>query len=420
MEKNIVLNDYYLLGANLGASYSEYIHSAFGNESYKSLSVNAFEFEAIMRNRKFKGLNVTTPYKGIALKFLNELDVIADATHSVNLIIKENGKLIGYNSDYYGLKYLLEKNNVSLKGQVVVILGSGGSAKTIAYLAKMSETKKIYIVSRNPDHEKISYQDLKDIKATILFNATPLGQAPNYGMPDLDFEKLTSLKTVVDLNYNPFLNFFMQEAHRHGIKVIGGLEMLVEQARISEELFQDKKFDQSLNNDIVRFLKSSMNICLIGMPYNGKTTIGQELAKLMEREFVDIDALIEEQEKMSISEIFAKKGEKYFRQVETELIKEVSLHHDLVISVGGGAVLSDQNMQFLRLNGLVFLLNRPSENIVYSDDRPCCVDREDYEKLWQERKDKYYHFADVVIENVESKEKIASAIKEKFYETISD
>ncbi len=420
MEKNIVLNDYYLLGSNLGASFSEYIHCAFGNESYKPLSVNTLEFEKIMQNRKFKGLNITAPYKELALKYLNELDLIADATHSVNLVIKENGKLIGYNSDYYGLKYLLEKNDISLKNQVVAILGSGGSAKTIAHLAKNCDAKEVYIVSRKPKGEEISYLDLASVNASILFNATPLGQAPNYERPDIDFEELTSLKTVIDLNYNPFRNFFIQDANKYGLKAISGLEMLVEQARISEELFQDKKFEQSLNKEIVHFLKSSMNICLIGMPYSGKTTVGQDLAKLMEREFVDIDAMLEEQEQMSISEIFAKKGEKYFRQAETELIKEISLHHDLIISVGGGTVLSEQNMQFLRLNSLVTLLKRPSENIVFSNDRPCCVNREDYEKLWQERKDKYYHYADAILGNDRDKEKIATAIKEKFYEIISD
>jgi len=420
MEKNIVLNDYYLLGANVGESYSEYIHNAFGNESYKLLPINVSEFESIMQKGHFKGLNITAPYKELAIKFMNVLDPIAEATNSTNLIIRENDKLLGYNSDYYGLKYLLEKNNILLKDQVVAILGSGGSAKTIAYLAKNSDAKEIYIVSRKPKNEEISYRDLANIKATILFNATPLGQAPNYEKPDLDFAKLTSLKVVIDLNYNPFRNFLMQEAQSQGIKAIGGLEMLVEQARISEELFQDKKFNQSLNKDIVRFLKSSMNICLIGMPYSGKTTVGHQLAKLMEREFIDVDAMIEEQEKMAISEIFAKKGEEYFRQVEKNLIREISLNHDLIISVGGGAVLDEQNMQFLRLNSLVFLLTRPIENITFSNDRPTCLNHFDYEKLWQERQDKYNKFADVVLENATTKEEVTEKVKEKFYEIISD
>jgi shikimate kinase len=116
------------------------------------------------------------------------------------------------------------------------------------------------------------------------------------------------------------------------------------------------------------------NIVLTGFMGTGKTTIGKELSKKLHMKLVDIDAEIEKSQEMKINDIFKIHGEQYFRDIETDMIKQFSRGRDIIISTGGGAVLRDENMEALHENGIVFCLSASTETIMErtarSEDRP--------------------------------------------------
>ncbi len=116
------------------------------------------------------------------------------------------------------------------------------------------------------------------------------------------------------------------------------------------------------------------NIVLTGFMGTGKTAVGRELSRLLSMKFVDIDAEIEKDSEMSISDIFRDFGEKHFRDIESRMIKKVAKEQNLVVSTGGGAVLREENMDALRENGMIFCLDACPATVLKrtarNEDRP--------------------------------------------------
>jgi len=110
-------------------------------------------------------------------------------------------------------------------------------------------------------------------------------------------------------------------------------------------------------------MEKKKNIVLIGFMGTGKTTVGKILAKKLGMNFVDVDELIEKTAGLKISAVFAKLGEAYFRDIETEIIKSITKDSSQVIATGGGAVLRDENLNALKSNGVVFCLTASEELI---------------------------------------------------------
>jgi shikimate kinase len=116
------------------------------------------------------------------------------------------------------------------------------------------------------------------------------------------------------------------------------------------------------------------NIYLVGFMGTGKSTVGKALAKVLNKEFKDLDELIEEREKIKIVEIFEQFGEQYFREVETAVVREISEKENLVIATGGGVVVNEENFSLLKKSGtLITLVASPEtiyERIKDSIERP--------------------------------------------------
>lgn len=115
------------------------------------------------------------------------------------------------------------------------------------------------------------------------------------------------------------------------------------------------------------------NIVLIGFMGTGKSTVGQHLAERLDLEFVDSDEVIEERASREISSIFAEYGEEYFRDLEAEVIRNLSQQQDLVIATGGGVVLRQENIEQLQKKGIIILLTAEPEvilNRVKDSNRP--------------------------------------------------
>ncbi len=158
------------------------------------------------------------------------------------------------------------------------------------------------------------------------------------------------------------------------------------------------------------------NIVLIGLPGCGKTTIGKILASDFNLDFIDTDLLIEKKEDMKIKNIFEIHGESYFRKLEAGICEKISDFENTVISTGGGIVLNPENIINLKINGMIFFIDRKPENILESleaEERPLLKD--DKNKIFtldKERNILYKKYADFIIENNFSCEKTIEDIKE--------
>ena len=106
-----------LLGHPLGHSFSPILHSYFGDYEYSLFDLPETNLQIFFKTRDFKGINVTIPYKEKVIDYLDEKDSSVDEIGSCNTIINKNGSLIGYNTDFYGLKLLIEESGLSMEGK---------------------------------------------------------------------------------------------------------------------------------------------------------------------------------------------------------------------------------------------------------------------------------------------------------------
>ena len=407
--------EYGLIGRKLGHSFSKTLHNLIGNYDYELKEIEPDNLKDFMLKKDFKAINVTIPYKQDVIPFLAEIDPKALKIGAVNTVVNKNGKLLGYNTDFSGLKSLILKNNMVLFGKKVLILGSGGTSKTALAVAEDLGASKIYRLSRQSTEGFITYTEAyeRHTDAEVIINTTPCGMYPNMGESAIDISKFPHLEAVVDAVYNPLSSALVVEARNRGIKTTGGLYMLISQGVFASELFLDKKYPDTLVEDIFEsILKEKQNIVLIGMPASGKTTVGKALAESLGRSFFDSDEEIVKREGAAVSEIFAVKGEEYFRKCESEVIKELSALQSSVIATGGGAVLNPKNTDLLKENGKIFFLDRNLDDIAATPDRPLSSTREDLEKRYKERYPIYCASADYKINCSDEVKENVNAIKE--------
>ncbi len=140
-----------------------------------------------------------------------------------------------------------------------------------------------------------------------------------------------------------------------------------------------------------------MNIVLIGMPGCGKTTVGRIISKLLNIELVDSDDIIIRKRRSLIPKIIAEIGEKGFRKLESDVIKEISKKDNCIIATGGGAIINDQNVENLKKNGILIFIDRDINRIRPRENRPLTNSREKLMKIYEERYAMYLKAADIHI-----------------------
>ena len=155
------------------------------------------------------------------------------------------------------------------------------------------------------------------------------------------------------------------------------------------------------------------NIILCGMMGCGKTTCANLLGGKLGRQVVDTDDLVVKKAGMSISELFAECGEATFRDLESEVIREMSRKNGIIIATGGGAVLREENVDELRANGKLVFLDRPVEELLPTADRPLAMTKEAVLSRWREREVLYRAAADLTVGGEESARKTAESIIER-------
>lgn len=405
---------YRLLGKDVSHSYSAEIYQYLGYD-YGILDLREDKFENFMRNRVFQGLNITMPYKERVIKHLDHLDDVAEEIGVVNTVVKKEGQLWGYNTDYYGLDYLIKKHNINLLNKNILILGTGATSKSAASVFRHHKANKIVKVSRSRGKDSITYDDLQSVlDFDIIINTTPAGMYPNVEEKLIDLSKFNNLQAVIDVIYNPLKTNLIIQAEKLNIKAVGGLEMLVGQAIKSANLFFDEKFKEEKVKEVYqKALSDKLNIVLIGMPTSGKTTIGQKLAKKLNKDFKDVDQIIVEQSKRTIKEMFKQDGEDYFRIKETALIKELSLLNNTVIATGGGSILDKNNIKRLKRNGLIFFIDRAKEKLYAEESRPLTASDEDLDAIFEKRYSLYKKASDFQVKNDKDIDAVVKEIMEK-------
>lgn len=413
--------EYGCIARKLGHSFSAEIHALIGGYDYQLREVPENELDVFMKESKFSGINVTIPYKKDVIPYLFEINDIARRIGSVNTVVNRSGKLYGYNTDYFGLKALLEHNKIELFGRTVLILGTGGTSVTAQVLAADMGAEKVVVISRKQGDGVVNYAaaEQRYSHAHVIINTTPCGMYPdNYCEQNplpLDLSEFSHLEALVDAVYNPLRPAYVRRAQELGVKATGGLYMLVAQACFASEIFRDTKIQTSKIDRIYdELLLTKTNIVLTGMPACGKSTIGRLIANELGREFVDSDAEIVNRTGKEITEIFSEVGEDGFRDIETEVIKDISKRNGIVLATGGGAVLRDENLSALKSNGKVFFLDRPLEWLKPTSDRPTASDKLALRKRYEERHDRYISTADEVIKPTDDAVLNAHLIIERF------
>ena len=135
------MEKYGLLGEKLGHSYSKLIHESFGGYEYDLLPTPRDQVPDFMRKKDFRAINVTIPYKETVMPYLDTISDNARAIGSVNTIVKdETGALHGYNTDKYGFTQLVKRSGIDVSGRKCIVLGSGGSSKTVRVAAARTTT----------------------------------------------------------------------------------------------------------------------------------------------------------------------------------------------------------------------------------------------------------------------------------------
>ena len=396
-----------LLGRKLQHSYSPMIYNLMCGWDYSLIEREPGELEDLLKNGDFDGMNVTIPYKKDVLPHLDEIDPLALRLGAVNTIVRRNGKLKGYNSDYYGFLSMVRRTGIDVSGKKALILGSGGASATAQ--AVMSDLgAQVIVISRSGEH---NYDNLRlHADASVLVNTTPVGMYPNTGKAPVEVSRFPKLEVVLDVVYNPARTQLLMDCEKLGIPAYNGLWMLGAQALHSAQWYADRTLPNSLIANVHRRLRDRMeNIALIGMAGCGKSTIGQMLARETGKKFVDADAEIEALAGKPIPEIFETEGEDAFRKLETKVLADLGKQSGLVIATGGGCVTRAENYPLLHQNSRILWIRRDPDKLPTAG-RPLSQ-RTAPAMLYKLRLPMYKAFADAAVDNDGDIEETLTAVK---------
>jgi shikimate dehydrogenase len=265
MEINVQTQFCGVIGNPVEHSLSPAIHNA----AFRKLSLNyvylAWKVDAIGDAIKglralgnFRGASVTIPHK---VPFLDELEPTARHIGAINTIVAVRGRLIGYNTDATGSVRALKEGGVTLKGRRIVILGSGGAARAIAFaLAAESGADKLTVLGVDDKERSTLASDLRSKtnvviedaflddrtlgrtvpEAQILIHCTPVGMSPKTDATCVPASLLHPGLAVMDIVYTPRETKLLADARCAGCRTIPGLEMFLNQAVAQFELWTDR------------------------------------------------------------------------------------------------------------------------------------------------------------------------------------
>ena len=244
-----------IIGHPVAHSMSPAMHHA----AFRALGLNAVylafdvtDLDAALsgvRGLGIKGVSITIPHKEAVLRFLDEIDPVAQRIGAVNTIVNRSGRLSGINTDCTGALSAIEEVT-SLRGRKVLVLGAGGAARAVcAGLADRGAA--VHVANRTPERARAlaeafnltwsGLERLGDIEADILINTTSIGMGPDYNETPMEKGFLGSFEVVMDIVYSPLKTRLLKEAGDAGCKTINGLNMLLYQAEAQFEFWTGQK-----------------------------------------------------------------------------------------------------------------------------------------------------------------------------------
>jgi shikimate dehydrogenase len=244
----------------------DFVYLAFRVEDAKPVAMGMRALE------NFRGLSVTIPHKVAIIEHLDEIAEVDRQIGSVNTVVNENGKLIGSGSDGPGARMALIDSGVKLTGQRVMMLGSGGASRAIAFdLAHHAAPSSLVILGVIED-ELIGL--VKDLKATtgipvfgemlddkslpprveeaqVIIHATPIGMHPKTDASLVPKELMHRDLAIMDVVYNPLKTKLLQDAESLGLQTVSGADMFVNQALFQFEIWTGQKAPREVMREVV-------------------------------------------------------------------------------------------------------------------------------------------------------------------------
>lgn len=235
--------EYGLIGCPLGHSLSPRLHGLLADYDYRLYEITGPELEPLLRGRRFRGLNVTIPYKQTVLKYCDVLSERVKRIGSANTLYVREGLLYAENTDYSGFTRMLLRADIPARGKKAAVLGTGGTARTVrAALMDFGAASVVTVSRKGPvDYETLYFMHGD---TEILVNTTPVGMWPDTESSPVALDRLPNVRGVMDVIYRPDRTKLMRDAAARGIPALGGLTMLVWQALESAMIFTGQTIPQ--------------------------------------------------------------------------------------------------------------------------------------------------------------------------------
>lgn len=353
------------------------------------------------------GLAFTAPFKAIPLWMASLTEAVAAHGVAANTLFRRGGIFVAANTDGPAARRLARDALGSLDGKVALILGSGGTARSLAAAFK-EERCRVHLLGRNTDKTAAAAATTGsrpgrpgEPVVDILVNATPVGMWPAAPRdPAEDLAPGIRARVRFDTVYNPRATAFLEKPAERRIR---GVDMLVGQAVDQLRLFGVAKPD---GETMLRAAEGALDrrerrILLVGMRGAGKTAVGEALAASTDRPLLDTDRIVEERAGSPVASIFAEGGEASFRAQEREAVEWALRPFGTVVALGGGAVVG---LGGLPPEAVVVWLRARVETLaerIRGSGRPSLRGKppeEEVEELLLEREPLYAALASVVVD----------------------
>jgi len=255
--------------AVIGSPVEHSLSPALHNWVFKSLNIQAkYEKIKVLKTEipeivqrittgNLDGINVTIPYKECIIGMLDEINPRAESIGSVNCVMRSNSKIIGNNTDWFGFTMALKNNEIEVfSRKEVIVLGAGGTGKSILFSLKQLGVTKIILLNRTIQKAKelqdeiispYSLDDTKDVikNDSIIINTTPIGMQSNQSPIDLGL--LHQNQILIDVIYIPLETAFLQLGNKIGAKTLNGLDMFIHQGLASLDLWFGESLSKQVN-----------------------------------------------------------------------------------------------------------------------------------------------------------------------------
>lgn len=438
MKHNSYMAYFAVCGKPISHSKSPIIqNSFFAANSYKAgySRLVGRDFASIMRlfsEMEISGMNITSPFKEVAMQYCDDIDEVAKQIGAINTIIKTPASTKGYNTDYLGV--LESLSSFDLANKNILILGAGNAAKAVLF-ALQEYNKNILIINRTYSKAEVlaeefgckcaNWESLPQAISTtdVLINTI------NADIELCHFIAKPNLLILDAIYHNSKIQTWVEQLNRdplNSITYLSGMHWLINQAVPAARLFMNNAKAECSTADLPNLLNAERKVSrvyLIGFMASGKSSVGRELARVMNWQFIDLDEEIARREGESIKSIFASKGEDYFRKVESDVLYSISAEK-AIIACGGGTLASEANREFIKRDSLVIYLwasfDLIAKWLTLSSERPLynSLQLDELKALFDSRRDSYFSASDLIVSSDDTIENVANLLAEELRQLI--